>query len=87
MKIENNHIYNMDCIEGMKNIPDKSIDCIICDLPYGTTKCKWDNIIPFDDLWAEYKRIIKDNGAILLFGTEPFSSSVRMSNLKWYRYD
>lgn len=87
MKIENNHIYNMDCIEGMKNIPDKSIDCIICDLPYETTKCKWDNIIPFDDLWAEYKRIIKDNGAILLFGTEPFSSSVRMSNLKWYRYD
>lgn len=76
-----------DCLVEMQNIPDKSIDCIICDLPYGTTACKWDTIIPFEPLWAQYKRIIKDNGAIVLFGAEPFSSSLRISNLKWYKYD
>lgn len=76
-----------DCLVEMQNIPAKSIDCIICDLPYGTTACKWDTIIPFEPLWAQYKRIIKDNGAIVLFGTEPFSSLIRMSNLKEYRYD
>ena len=84
---ENVKLLNDDCLKVMKNIPDKSIDMILCDLPYGTTACKWDNIIPFEDLWKEYKRIIKDNGAILLFGTEPFSSHIRMSNLKMYRYD
>ena len=77
----------MDCLEGMKLIPDKSIDMILCDLPYGTTACKWDTIIPFDKLWEQYKRIIKDNGAIVLFGTEPFSSLLRISNIKEYRYD
>ena len=66
---ENVKLLNNDCLKAMKNIPDKSIDMILCDLPYGTTACKWDNIIPFEDLWKEYKRIIKDNGAILLFGT------------------
>ena len=71
----------------MNNIPDKSIDMILCDLPYGTTKCKWDIVIPFDRLWEQYNRIIKDNGAIVLFGTEPFSSQLRVSNLKIYRYD
>lgn len=71
----------------MQNIPDKSIDMILCDLPYGTTKCKWDVIIPFNELWEQYNRIIKDNGAILLFGTEPFSSKLRLSNEKMYRYD
>ena len=76
-----------DTIEQMKLIPDKSIDAIICDLPYGTTKCKWDSIIPFDKLWNEYNRIIKDSGAIALFGREPFSSKVRLSNEKNYRYD
>lgn len=80
-------IYNMDCIEGMKMLPDKSIDMILCDLPYGTTACKWDSIIPFDDLWAAYKRIIKDNGAIVLFGSEPFSTKLRASNLSMFRYD
>ena len=60
-------LLNGDCLELMKNIPDKSIDMILCDLPYGTTHNKWDTIIPFDKLWAQYKRIIKDNGAILLF--------------------
>ena len=76
-----------DCLELMKDIPDKSIDMILCDLPYGTTACKWDNIIPFEPLWEQYNRIIKDNGAIVLFGSEPFSSNLRMSNLKMYRYD
>ena len=71
----------------MKDIPDKSIDMILCDLPYGTTKCAWDTVIPFKPLWIEYKRIIKDNGVILLFGQEPFSSMLRLSNLKDYKYD
>ena len=68
-------------------IPDKSVDMILCDLPYGTTDCVWDSIIPFDKLWSQYERIIKDDGAIVLFGNEPFSSKLRMSNLKLYKYD
>ena len=76
-----------DCLELMKDIPDKSIDMILCDLPYGTTACKWDNVIPFEPLWEQYNRIIKDKGAICLFGSEPFSSFLRMSNLKHYKYD
>jgi site-specific DNA-methyltransferase (adenine-specific) len=76
-----------DCLEVMQTIPDKSIDAIICDLPYGTTACKWDSVIPFEPLWAQYKRIIKDNGAIVLFGQEPFSSLLRMSNIAEYKYD
>lgn len=76
-----------DCLELMKEIPDKSVDMILCDLPYGTTACSWDIIIPFDKLWEQYERIIKDNGAIVLFGCEPFSSALRMSNLKMYKYD
>ena len=76
-----------DCLELMKDIPDKSIDMILCDLPYGTTQCKWDSIIPFEPLWEQYKRIIKDNGAIVLFGSEPFSTKLRYSNLKMFKYD
>lgn len=76
-----------DCLEMMKSIPDKSIDMILCDLPYGTTACKWDVVIPFDPLWVQYKRIIKDRGCIALFGSEPFSSYLRMSNIKNYKYD
>lgn len=76
-----------DCLEKMVDIPDKSIDLILCDLPYGTTACKWDIIIPFNQLWHEYKRIIKNNCAILLFGQEPFSSYMRLSNIKDYKYD
>lgn len=76
-----------DCLEEMKNISNKSVDMILCDLPYGTTVCKWDVVIPFDLLWIQYKRVIKDNGAIVLFGSEPFSSHLRMSNLKMYKYD
>lgn len=77
----------MDCLEGMKMIPDGSVDMILCDLPYGTTQCKWDTIIPFEPLWEQYNRVIKDNGAIVLFGTEPFSSHLRLSNLRYYKYD
>lgn len=76
-----------DCLELMKNIPDKSVDLILCDLPYGTTSCHWDTVIPFEPLWKQYKRIIKDRGAIVLFGSEPFSSYLRMSNIKQYKYD
>jgi site-specific DNA-methyltransferase (adenine-specific) len=71
----------------MKDIPDKSVDMILADLPYGTTKCSWDIIIPFDKLWEQYNRVIKDNGAVLLFGQEPFSSLLRISNLENYKYD
>lgn len=80
-------LYNGDCLEIMKDIEDKSVDMVLCDLPYGTTKCKWDTVIPFDKLWEQYNRIIKDNGAIVLFGSEPFSSYLRMSNIKNYKYD
>lgn len=80
-------LWQGDCLELMNNIPDKFIDCIITDLPYGSTQCKWDSIIPFEPLWKQYNRVVKDNGAIVLFGTEPFSSHLRLSNLKNYKYD
>jgi len=81
-------LYQGDCLEIMPvKIPDKSVDMILCDLPYGTTACKWDVVIPFEPLWKEYKRIIKDRGCIALFGSEPFSSYLRMSNIKDYKYD
>ena len=70
----------------MKQIPDKSIDMILCDLPYGTTACKWDVVIPFEPLWEQYNRIIKDNGAIVLFGREPFSSKLISSNILNYKH-
>ena len=79
--------YQGDCLVEMDKIADKSIDMILCDLPYGTTACSWDIIIPFDKLWEQYKRIIKDKGVIVLFGSEPFSSLLRTSNLDWYKYD
>lgn len=71
----------------MKNIPYGSVDMVLCDLPYGTTACKWDSVIPFEPLWEQYKRIIKGNGAIVLFGMEPFSTELRHSNLKNFKYD
>lgn len=80
-------LWQGDCLKLMNNIPDKSVDCIITDLPYGSTQCKWDTIIPFEPLWKQYNRVIKDNGAIVLFGTEPFASHLRLSNLKNYKYD
>ena len=76
-----------DCLELMKDIPNGSIDLILTDPPYGTTSCRWDTIIPFEPMWEQLKRIIKPNGAICLFGSEPFSSALRMSNIKDYRYD
>ena len=84
--IELNKIYNEDCLEGMKRIPDKSVDTILCDLPYGTTACKWDTIIPFEPLWEQYERIIKDNGAIVLTASQPFTSALVMSNPSIFRY-
>jgi len=71
----------------MQNIPDKSIDMILCDLPYGTTACKWDTIIPFEPLWEQYKRIIKDNGAIVLTASQPFTSALVMSNVRMFKYE
>lgn len=80
-------IINADCLEAMKFIPDRSVDCIICDLPYGVTALKWDSVIPFEPLWEQYKRIIKSNGAIVLFGSQPFTSALVMSNPKWFKYE
>lgn len=76
-----------DCLELMKEIPDGSVDMILCDLPYGTTACKWDTVIPFEPLWEQYKRIIKDTGAIVLFGSEPFSTRLRSCAMDIYKYD
>jgi site-specific DNA-methyltransferase (adenine-specific) len=76
-----------ECIEQMKLIPEGIIDAIITDPPYGTTACKWDSVIPFEPMWEQLNRIIKPNGAIVLFGSEPFSSALRMSNIKNYKYD
>jgi len=76
-----------DCLELMKAIPNNSIDMVLTDPPYGTTACKWDTVIDFDMMWKELKRITKDNGAICLFGSEPFSSALRVSNIKMFKYD
>ena len=80
-------LFKGDCLELMKSIPDGSIDAIITDPPYGTTACKWDSVIDFTLMWEQLNRIIKPNGAIVLFGSEPFSSALRMSNIKNYKYD
>ena len=80
-------LYKGDCLIEMNKIADKSVDLILTDPPYGTTACKWDSVIPFDKMWNQLNRIIKDNGAIVLFGSEPFSSTLRMSNIKNYKYD
>ncbi len=80
-------LYNGDCLEVMKVIPDKSVDMILCDLPYGTTACKWDIVISFDKLWEHYNRIIKPNGAIVLFGSQPFTSLLVSSNIQGFKYE
>ena len=85
--MELNKIYNEDCLEGMKKIPDKSVDMILCDLPYEVTALKWDKIIPLDKLWKQYERIIKDNGAVVLTATQPFTSKLVMSNPKLFKYE
>lgn len=84
---EKSKIIHGDCLVEMQNIPDKSIDMILADLPYGTTACKWDTIIPFEPLWEQYKRIIKDNGAIILTASQPFTSALIMSNPKMFKYE
>ena len=85
--IELDKIYNEDCLIGMRNIPDNYIDCIICDLPYGTTQNTWDSIIPLDELWEQYKRICKPNAAIILFSQQPFTAKLIMSNIDMFRYE
>jgi len=75
-----------DCLEIMKNFPDKSVDMILCDLPYGTTACKWDSIIPFELLWEQYKKIIKEDGTIVLTASQPFTSNLIFSNIKMFKY-
>ena len=81
------NLYKGDCLEYMSMLTDKSVDFILTDPPYGTTNCKWDFIIPFDSMWEQINRVIKPNGAIAIFGTEPFSSNLRMSNIKNFKYD
>jgi site-specific DNA-methyltransferase (adenine-specific) len=85
--IGNAELWHGDCLELMKDIPSGSVDAIITDPPYGTTACKWDSVIPLEPMWEQLKRIIKPRCAIVLFGTEPFSSALRMSNIKQYKYD
>lgn len=82
-----NNIYLGDCLDIMKFILDKTIDLVLADLPYGTTACKWDTIIPFEPLWEQYKRIIKDNGVIVLTASQPFTSALVMSNIKMFKYE
>lgn len=80
-------LVHANCFDVFPYIEDKSVNLILCDLPYGSTQCKWDSILPFDKLWEQYNRIIKPNGAIVLFGAEPFSSLLRISNIKNFKYD
>jgi site-specific DNA-methyltransferase (adenine-specific) len=80
-------LYNDDCLKVLPTLPDKSIDLVLTDPPYGTTACKWDSVIPFEPMWKQLKRIIKENSAIALFGSEPFSSHLRLSNLDFFKYD
>lgn len=85
--LELNRIYNEDCLEGMKRIPDGSVDMVLCDLPYGTTACKWDTVIPFEPLWEQYARIVKQNGAIVLTASQPFTSALVNSKITWFRHE
>ena len=86
-RISHSTLVNADCFDVFPFIEDKSIDAIICDLPYGTTACKWDSVIPFEPMWIELKRIIKPSGAIVLFGSQPFTSALIMSNPKMFKYE
>lgn len=82
-----NYIDNIDCLEGMKDIPDGSVDMVLCDLPYGTTRNKWDTLIPFEKLWKAYDRVCKPTAAIVLFGSQPFTTELNHSNMKMFRYE
>lgn len=83
--MSNIQLYQGDCLEVMKDIPDKSIDLICADLPYGSTSCSWDSVIPFDILWEQYKRVLKSNGVVVLFGSQPFTTQMIQSNINWFR--
>jgi site-specific DNA-methyltransferase (adenine-specific) len=85
--LKTNIIYHADCLKGMQKIPNNSIDMILADLPYGTTACSWDSIIPLEPLWKQYKRIIKDNSAIALTASQPFTSRLVTSNIDWFKYE
>ena len=88
--LETDIVYFGDCLDeqtGMSILPDKSIDMVLCDLPYGTTEMHWDTLLPMEKLWEQYERVVKDNGVICLFGSEPFSSALRTSNMKNFKYD
>lgn len=88
LNIEENNIYNLECLYAMSKMKDKSVDMILCDLPYGqTARNKWDNVIPFDELWKQYNRIIKDNGAIVLFANGMFTANLMKSNIKNWKYN
>lgn len=87
MTLELNRIYNEDCLEGMRRIPDKSVDMILCDLPYGTTQNAWDSVIPLDAMWTQYERVIKDNGAIVLTAQSPFDKILGASNIRHLKYE
>lgn len=80
-------LYNNDCLKILPTLSDHSVDMILADLPYGTTRNRWDSLLPFDELWKQYERLLKVGGVVALFGDEPFASKLRMSNKKWYRYD
>src|SRR4051812_6345635 len=80
-------LFEGDCLEVMPTLASKSIDAIIADWPYGTTACKWDSIIPLDLIWKECKRVVRDKGVVILFGSQPFTSELIMSNRKWFRYE
>lgn len=86
-KTENLWLMKGDCLERMREIPDKSVDLILTDPPYGTTACKWDSVIPFEEMWKGIKRVIKPSSATVLFGIDPFSSYLRASNIEWFKYD
>lgn len=86
-KIEPNSLVHADCLDAMKHIESKSIDMILCDLPYGTTACKWDVVIPFEPLWEQYDRVINDRGAIVLFSSQPFTTTLINSNIKQFKYE
>jgi site-specific DNA-methyltransferase (adenine-specific) len=86
-RLEGTQLFHGDCLEVMKNLPDGCVDMVLADLPYGTTACKWDSVIPFEPLWAGLNRVAKSDAAIVLFGSEPFSSTLRLSNAQNFKYD
>ena len=84
--LELNKIHQGDCMELMQHIPDRSVDMILCDLPYGTTACEWDKVLPLDELWKQYKRILKEDGVVVLTASQPFTTDLINSNRDWFRY-